>query len=342
MITVSADPAIDLGSEAVAHAMLSSQSPLGHSDLFVLNDDGGGLRNLTTGLGLDACLDPVWAPDGTQLAFRAERPAGVFLIGIDGTRLRPLPLPPTAPPGLLLDAWLPDGRLLLRDAGADPWPTWATLVDFYTVAPDGRGFRHEGSTEAHAGRTLNARGKLYPIPDAGDRLFFADADGSNERPLLDRGRPLVHASWATPAWAPDGQWVAFVADEGDDQTLYVADADGTDVRRVGPIAFEAPFHWAPDGRHLAYVGDAHGVTALYVAAVDGSVPQPLADLDSGSVDEALHADLAWSPLGEDIAFASMDEGALHLYRVDIAEGRLQRLTSDTEAFEVVYGIAWGP
>ena len=49
MIAVSADPAIDLGSEAVARAVLAGQSPLGHPDLFVLSDGSGGLRNLTVG-----------------------------------------------------------------------------------------------------------------------------------------------------------------------------------------------------------------------------------------------------------------------------------------------------
>ena len=96
------------------------------------------------------------------------------------------------------------------------------------------------------------------------------------------------------------------------------------------------------GRHLAYVSDTRGGTALYVAGRDGSAPRSLAGLDSGSVDEALHAHLAWSPLGEHVVFASMDEGVLHLYRVALAEGRPQRLTNDTEAFAVVYGIAWGP
>lgn len=53
----------------------------------------------------------------------------------------------------------------------------------------------------------------------------------------------------SPAWSPDGRWIAFVA-AGD---IFVMRADGSDIRRLGgtPGDDDSP-DWSPDGAHIAF------------------------------------------------------------------------------------------
>lgn len=60
---------------------------------------------------------------------------------------------------------------------------------------------------------------------------------------------------ATPAWSPDGQWLAFVASTEAGRKVHVVRADGSDLRAL-PNEHEwnsAP-QWSPDGTRLAYTG----------------------------------------------------------------------------------------
>jgi TolB protein len=48
------------------------------------------------------------------------------------------------------------------------------------------------------------------------QLFVADADGANQRRILESPRPLM-----SPAWSPDGQWLAYVSFETKHSAVYV-------------------------------------------------------------------------------------------------------------------------
>ena len=70
---------------------------------------------------------------------------------------------------------------------------------------------------------------VTPSPDgtrlaftALDRIYVADADGSNARRLTSAQGRSEHY----PAWSPDGAWIAFSTWEGSDGYLYKARADG--------------------------------------------------------------------------------------------------------------------
>jgi Tol biopolymer transport system component len=53
--------------------------------------------------------------------------------------------------------------------------------------------------------------------------------------------------------SPDGQLIAFDSDREGERAVYVANADGTAVRRVSGTGFAAVPSWSPDGRRLAFV-----------------------------------------------------------------------------------------
>ena len=73
-----------------------------------------------------------------------------------------------------------------------------------------------------------------------------------------RARQLTsgEANDSTPAWSPDGQWIAFVSKRGDDEEsqLYVIAVDGGEARRVTnvPTGVLAP-KWFPDSKRIAFL-----------------------------------------------------------------------------------------
>jgi Tol biopolymer transport system component len=79
---------------------------------------------------------------------------------------------------------------------------------------------------------------------AGD-VWTSGADGNGSRLLLRRAY--------SPAWSPDGSRLAYVPNRSGDEEVYVANADGTRLRRLtrlpGPDLAPA---WSPDGRRLVW------------------------------------------------------------------------------------------
>jgi Tol biopolymer transport system component len=108
------------------------------------------------------------------------------------------------------------------------------------------------------------------------------------------GLQTLVPSAVAPAWSPDGRSLAFTRKTGGNPTaIFVADADGSNVREViaGPAYAPA---WSPDGKQLAYTDGSD----LFVINLDGSGRRRLTD------DGNLNDEPAWSPDGKWIAFLS--------------------------------------
>jgi TolB protein len=143
---------------------------------------------------------------------------------------------------------------------------------------------------------------------------------------------------ASPADAsPDGSMIAFGRDAGGSSQIFVAAADGTQVRQVSHDPVEATdAGWSPDGSEIAYVGFGKSRTTRNIFVVDVATGRSR-KLTHGSTDAA---NPAWSPDGTTILYRVGDSSADSLLRlVDVSTGEITQLTDVGEA---AADGAWSP
>jgi Tol biopolymer transport system component len=176
----------------------------GVDDLWVINLDGSGLRNLTNDPGAFES-QPSWSPDGRTIAYERGTSAGegsIYAIGSDGSGRRSL-TPEVAAPGTCE----PD----FFRASAEP--SWS---------PDGSRIAFTGPNDVcPAGQP-----RYY-----GSEIWTMDSSGGGKTKLTANDGPSENE----PHWSPDGSRIAFLSDaeerEGSDD-LYTMAADGSGVRKL--------------------------------------------------------------------------------------------------------------
>jgi TolB protein len=146
-----------------------------------------------------------------------------------------------------------------------------------------------------------------------------NADGSGQRALAP--------AFPGARWSPDGQKIAFAAWSDSASDIFVMNADGSGQEQLtSDAAWESGLTWSPDGQAIAFTrippsgGPNH--SEVYVMKADGSEQRRLA---RGARD----GELAWSPVGDKIAFVSRRHGNLEIYVMDADGSGQRRLTRNT-------------
>ena len=149
-------------------------------------------------------------------------------------------------------------------------------------------------------------------------LQIADADGMNPQAALVSREPII-----SPAWAPDGQRLAYVSFEAQKPVIYVHDLPSGQRTVVANFrgSNSAPA-WAPDGQRLAVTLTMDGPSQIYIINADGSGLRRLTN--SRSID----TEPFWSPDGQWVYFSSDRGGGAQIYRVPSGGGNAERITFD--------------
>ena len=209
--------------------------------------------------------------------------------------------------GLYVMNW--DLSVWRLSADADAWPAWSpdgTSIAFqrssgdstwiFVMNPDGSGARR-----------LGAGARPAWSPDGGRFAFMSDRDGVGQFELYIMNQDgtgqtkLTTGGVASRAsWSPDGTRIVFTAKTDSLASLFVAHADGSNVKllvdmtRLETCEARDPA-WSPDGATIAFqvacIADLRGI---YLVRPDGSGLTRLTTLPSRAP--------VWSPDGRQIAF----------------------------------------
>jgi tricorn protease len=107
----------------------------------------------------------------------------------------------------------------------------------------------------------------------GGYLWSVPRGGGEARQLTTGG----HES--SPAFSPDGEWIAFAGEYDGNQDVYVVRASGGEPKRLTwHPGQDVPVGWTPDGKRILFVStrDAYAdITRLYTVPAEGGVVETL-------------------------------------------------------------------
>lgn len=150
------------------------------------------------------------------------------------------------------------------------------------------------------------------------QLLLADADGENQRVILESPQPIM-----SPSWSPDGQWLAYVSFENRGSAVFVQRVRTGERRQVSARAgINGAPAWSPDGTKLA----------LTLSGSSGNLDIFVLDLGTQGLtrlteDPAIDTEPTWSPDGRSIYFTSDRAGGPQVYRVAAQGGESPKRVS---------------
>jgi len=167
-----------------------------------------------------------------------------------------------------------------------------------------------------AGVTPTALGR------GGAIAFSLRWDGNTDIYALNQDtRQLVRLTCHTaddrsPAWSPDGDYLAFASHRAENWDIYLLDlASGALIRLTHHAGFDGNPAWSPDGKWLAFESYRDGNLDVYVMSTSGREIRPVTS------DPTADFAPAWAGDSESLAFTSLRDGSkdICLHRLGEAE-----------------------
>ena len=175
------------------------------------------------------------------------------------------------------------------------------------------------------GRTI----AFYRSSADGDGIFLVPALGGAERKLAGVwANRFGFGSHTWIHWSPDGRWLV-VSDKTSAEepfSLFLLSTETGEKRRVmsppASVVGDCSPAFSPDGKQLAFVRVISAVVGeVYLVSVNGGEPKRL------TFDGAGVSNVAWTPNGREIVFASRHGGKSRLFRVPVEGGGAEWLVA---------------
>jgi Tol biopolymer transport system component len=237
---------------------LTPTNPEKDYEIFVMNADGSGVRQLTVNNVVDEA--PNWSPDGRRLVFHRNLdpkvPQGdfehgnyeVFTMQADGTHQRNLTNSPDSQE--LFPDWSPNGRRIAFDSNRDG------DREIYTMRSNGSGVRQLTFNDDRIddgfpawspdGRRIAFNSGFTPGPHDVSyyEIYTMRADGR------DQTRLTFQTADFQPRWSPDGRKLVFTSFRDGNSESYTMRADGSQqVNRSQHPSSDFDPDWGPLPKH---------------------------------------------------------------------------------------------
>jgi dipeptidyl aminopeptidase/acylaminoacyl peptidase len=319
------DPQYSPDGKSIAFVVRESDLKKGasNSDLYIVNADGSGLRQLTFSPGTDE--HPRWSPDGMSLLFVSTRKSGAqaWLLPLNGGEPQQLT---DFSYGISSPVWTSDGKRILfaadlfpecgaddacnkkNDAGLETGPLQAYMTDALL-------YRHWTSWKT-------GKYSHVLIYDPGKKTTLDLTPGSYDAPSFSLGGVGFVSS-------PDSREVCFVSDHDSvealstNRDLFLVSTSGQGVsnRTAENRAYDGDPAYSPDGKYLAYrmqTVPGYESDRFRIALYDRETRKK--SVLTESFDNWVN-DFQWAPDSRSIYFLADIQGHVPLYRLDLKTGQ---------------------
>jgi Tol biopolymer transport system component/serine/threonine protein kinase len=246
-------------------------------------------------------IQPNWSPHGNRIAYGGRRNAAqrdVWTIPAGGgepTEVTNDPATEGSP------VWSPDGKYLyFASDRAGSMNLWRVPIEEQTgkVLGPAEAVTTPSTYSTHLSFSLDGRRLAYSQILRRANLQQVGFDPDKE---TITGQPVwitQGSRWAnTPNLSPDGEWLAFDAQGGKQDDLFVIRRDGTSLRQLtDDLHKDRQPRWSPDGRRIAFFSDRSGKWEIWMINSDGSGLKQL------TYAPGIATNPAWSPDGTRLSY----------------------------------------
>lgn len=148
------------------------------------------------------------------------------------------------------------------------------------------------------------------------RLEVVDSAGENPQTIFASNSPIM-----SPAWSPDGQYIAYVSFEKGKASLWQQNLRSGQRNKLSdtPGINGAPA-WSPNQQQIAFVLSVQGTPKIYILDINS---RKLRQVTSGT---SLDTEPCWHPSGNSLFYTSSKSGNPQIYQLDLASGQSKRIS----------------
>jgi len=233
----------------------------------------------------------------------------------------------------------PDGRYIAELSQKDLFTVDLFLADAHTGHIIRKLVSANSDPHIEALRYIDSSGTWSP--DGRYFAFVVTADGDNQLVIVDvtsgDETQRIHfdgiGAVNNPAWSPDGRTIAFSGMVGGISDLYLYDLEsGERTQLTNDKYADLQPAWSPDGRTLAFTSD-RGVETDFTKLTYSRFQIAMLDLSTRQVrvvpvfGNVKHINPQYSPDGRSLFFISDQDGFSDIYRLDLGDGEVRRITN---------------